>query len=444
MFSFDITYHSTSTLKERIVWMLYLGVMFFLLYGSANQLALLTAPHPSIVFDFEHSLPFVEVFIIPYMSSDLLFVIAFLLPYTRLELRILAVRVFLIILFSVAIFVLFPLQFSFEKPAIESYIFLFTALQTDLPFNQLPSLHVSFAIVLWYSMRDKINSIFIKSTLFVWFGLVILSTLLVYQHHFIDIPTGAIVGLAVIYLIPKESEASLVRSFSTPRSIKMASYYLVGAIVFVILAFSIDMFWMLFLWFFLSLFAVSVAYSFGWKWLIVSSNAQANLIQKIFFLPYFVGNYLSWLYYSQKIVAFTKVEDGIYIGRTLKSHEYTKLTDDGIKHSLNLALEQQFHKPILKQKRFAYLDQTIQDPYILHEAVLYIDKYKNQGVYIHCALGLSRSILLLSAWLLYEGKKLEEIHQQLEIIRPEYIKSPYMNMTLEIYRNFIEMDEVVK
>ena len=418
--------------------------MFFLLYGSANQLALLTAPHPSIVFDFEHSLPFVEVFIIPYMSSDLLFVIAFLLPYTRLELRILAVRVFLIILFSVAIFVLFPLQFSFEKPAIGSYTFLFTALQTDLPFNQLPSLHVSFAIVLWYSMREKINSIFMKSTLFVWFGLVILSTLLVYQHHFIDIPTGAIVGLAVIYLIPQESEASLVRSFTTPRSIKMASYYLVGAIVFVILAFSIDMFWILFLWLFLSLFAVSVAYAFGWKWLIVSSNAQANLIQKIFFFPYFVGNYLSWLYYSQKIAAFTKVEDGIYIGRTLKSHEYTKLTDDGIKHSLNLALEQQFHKPTLKQKRFAYLDQTIQDPHTLHEAVLYIDKHKNQGVYIHCALGLSRSILLLSAWLLYQGKKLEEIHQQLEIIRPEYIKSPYMNITLEIYINFIERDEVVK
>ena len=125
MYKFDVALNAKTAMKERVVWMLYLGILFFLLYGSANHFALLTAPHTSLFFEWERSIPFVEAFIVPYMSSDLLFVMAFLLPYTRLELRVLALRVFSIVLVSVFLFFLFPLAFSFEKPNIESFHFLY-------------------------------------------------------------------------------------------------------------------------------------------------------------------------------------------------------------------------------------------------------------------------------------------------------------------------------
>jgi membrane-associated phospholipid phosphatase len=435
MYKFDVALEAKSTMKERVIWMLYLGTVFFLLYGSANQLTSLTAPHPSFVIDWENSIPFVDAFIVPYMSSDLMFVIAFLLPYTRLELRILALRVFFIVLLSVVIFVLFPLQFSFEKPTIENFKFLFKALEADLPFNQLPSLHVGFVVILWYSMAPKINSLLVKMMLFSWFILIVASTLLVYQHHFIDLPTGAMVGFLAIYLIHKKSESKLLRAFMTPRSLKMAFYYLVGAIIFMVLAFKFSTVWFLFIWLFASLLTVSVAYAFGWEWLLVSKDSKANLFQKLFLLPYFLGNYLSLQYYSKKLKPFSKVEEGLYIGRYLKENEYQALKEQNINHSLNLALEQQFQKPVLKEKRLALMDQTIQNPKALHEAVLYIEEH--DGVYVHCALGLSRSILVISAWLIYHGKSLDEVYEILEKVRPKYVKSEYMRINLEIYSRMV-------
>lgn len=433
--TFDIALDAKSTIKERIVWTLYLGLLFFLLYGLANQLASLTAPHPSFVMEWEYSIPFIELFIIPYMSSDLIFVLAFLLPYSRLELRVLGVRVLFIILVSVMVFMFYPLAFTFEKPHAEYLGFLFKALEADLPFNQLPSLHVSFAIILWYSMAPKISSKIAKITLFVWFMLIIISTLLVYQHHFIDIPTGAMVGFLAIYLISPKRDSKLLLAFSTPRGIKMALYYLLGAIVLTLLALSTAC-W-IFGWMALSMLLVSISYAFGWEWMIVSKNSQANTLQKLFLLPYFIGNYLSLQYYSRKLTAYAKVEKGLYVGRYLKAKEYQELIDNGITHSLNLALEQQFHTPKLKQKRLAFLDQTIQDPHSLHQAVLYIQSHKDDGVYLHCALGLSRSILVVGAWLLHNGKSLDEVYKHIETIRPNYVRSKYMRVNLEIYREFI-------
>ena len=55
---------ANATLKERSVWLLYLGALFFILYGSANQYALLTSPHESFFMQWERNIPFIEIFII--------------------------------------------------------------------------------------------------------------------------------------------------------------------------------------------------------------------------------------------------------------------------------------------------------------------------------------------------------------------------------------------
>ncbi len=112
MYAFEHELTAKSVMKERLVWMLYMGIVFFLFYGVANYYAAQSAPHPSVYFEWEKGIPFVPVFIVPYMSSDLMFVAAFLLPYTRLELRVLAARVLFIIVAAVVVFTLFPLQFD--------------------------------------------------------------------------------------------------------------------------------------------------------------------------------------------------------------------------------------------------------------------------------------------------------------------------------------------
>jgi protein-tyrosine phosphatase len=426
MYKFNVALEAKTAMKERVVWMLYLGLMFFLLYGSANQYASLTAPHPSLVFGWEQNIPFIESFIVPYMASDLMFLFAFLLPYTRVELRVLALRVFAIVTFSVLMFLLFPLQFSFVKPEIQTFTWLFTALQADLPFNQAPSLHVSFAIVLWYSMQTQIKSLFVKVVLALWFGLIALYTLFVYQHHFIDLPTGALVGFFAVYFISEKREKKILRAFMTPRHLKMAFYYLVASSLFMVLAFQISV-W--FLYPSLSLFFVSVVYAFG-----LHEMVSKSLFFHFLLLPYYVGNYLSYRYYKPKLSLMVEVEEGVYFGRFPRFEEYSKLKEQGVNAVLNLAWEQvRMDKVNLYRERLPLLDQTIPSPKQLHEAVLFIEEHKKKGVFVHCALGLSRSVLVISAWLLYKGHSHDEVEKIMQKIRPRSVKSEYMGIALEIY-----------
>ena len=440
MYAFNPALDAKTAVKERFVWMLFMGITFFLLYGSSNQYAGLSAPHPSIFMEWEKDIPFVEYFIVPYMSSDLMFVVAFFLPYTRLELRILSARVLFIVTLSCLIFVLFPLSFAFEKPEIQTFHTLFNMLQADLPYNQLPSLHISFAIVLWASMRKHLTNIVLRIAVATWFYLIALSTLFVYQHHFIDIPTGFLMGIVAVTLISKKRNTYFVTQFTTPRSLKMGLYFLIGACLLLIASFYMGVFTFISLYLSFSLFSVSIVYAFGLNELLVSKNAQANFWQWLIFAPYFIGSYLSWHYYKRKISLFVPVKDNVYLGRHPAQNEYNEIQDKNITSIINLASEQQIHKKHLniKQMRFPYLDQTIQSPQSLHKAVELIESCKDDGVLIHCALGLSRSILLVSAWLLYNKYTLDEIETLMGQIRPNYVKSPYMNINLEMYQEYLQ------
>ena len=438
MYAFNPSLEAKSAIKERFVWMLFMGITFFLLYGAANQYAGLTAPHQSFWMEWEKKIPFIPAFIVPYMSSDVMFIIAFFLPYTRLELRILAARVLFIVLISVVLFIVSPLQFSFEKPPIESFTFLFNLLEADLPYNQVPSLHIAFAIVLWASMRKYIQSLWLKLLVASWLWLIALSTLFVYQHHFIDLPTGAMLGLLAVYILREDKPSLLTTSFTTPRSLKMGLYYLVVSMICMVLAFIIPLFSWGFLWLFLSLFSVSIIYAFGLNRLLAGKEAKAKLWQWLLFAPYFLGNYISWHYYKLRLPLVASLMPDVYLGRFPTSKDYEELKDKGVKHCINLATEQQVQQVHIAQTRLPFLDQTIQSPESLHEGVLLIEKYKEEGVYVHCTLGLSRSVLLVSAWLLYNGYNLEELESRIAKVRPNYVKSPYMKINLTMYQEFLK------
>jgi hypothetical protein len=441
-----------ATVKERFVWLVFMGWLFFLLYGAANEFAYLTSPHPAFFWPWEEQIPFISVFVVPYMSSDLVFVFAFLLAQTRIELRLLALRILFIVLFSVSVFVLFPLQFTFEKPITGDFSFLFRLLEADKPFNQLPSLHVSFAIVFWSCMKSHIPSKWIKVCLALWLGLVALSTLFVFQHHFVDLPTGLLVGVLAVCLFKEGRNQQLLTAFSTPRHIKMGLYYLFGSTVLMVLTFmvsslTIPLLPYLFVYLFICTLSVSLIYAFGFNHMLANTKGIANPIQWIVFLPYFVGCKLSWAYYTRTLPLLAKVEERVFIGRHPKAGEYRKIRALGVSQVINLATELQLNNtPLisnqLTQHRLNFLDQTMQSPDILHQAVLLIERYKDQGIYIHCALGLSRSILVCWAWMIFNGKSDKEIMAQFTEIRPRFVQSKYMQINIDLYRQFLIDDQV--
>ncbi|WP_020559322.1 phosphatase PAP2 family protein [Thiofilum flexile] len=435
--------NTPALVKERLLWCIYLGITFFLLYGAANHYAALTAPHPAIYMEWEHNIPFIALFIIPYMASDLMFILAFSLKQSRLELRILAARVLFIIVVSVLCFILLPLQFAFTKPPIQEYALLFNLLQADLPYNQLPSLHVSFAIILYSSMSRHTPSKFIKSLLAVSFILIIISTLLVYQHHFWDIPTGALVGFGAIYLIRHNPNSTIVRCFSTPRHLKMALYYLVATIILLVLAFNFKILAPIWLYLAMCTLAVSIVYAFGFNQALVNKRDKPSILQWLVFLPYFIGTYFNWRLY-QNLPILKPLVSNIYIGRQPSTHEYNALTQAGIKHIINLAPEQVFQKTHLTQTRLALLDLTIPAPERIHQAVLALEHSKQELTYLHCALGLARTGIIAGAYLIYQGYPRDELEALIQAAQPRFKAKPYTQVAWDLYEDYLKDNAKIK
>ena len=425
--------YAAATFKERLVWTLYLGTLFFLLYGSANQFASLNAPHPSIIFGWEHQIPFIDIFIFPYMSSDILFVIALMLPQKRFELRVLSVRIALVILFSCLIFILFPLAFSFEKPNPTHYGWLFTLLSADLPYNQLPSLHIGLALILWDSMRRNIASKAIKGLLFIWFVLIALSTLFIYQHHFIDLPTGAFIGAVCIYLVPYKKYTKITEKFMTPRHLKMALYYIAFATLSIIIAFKLDnLFSLIFVYLFFSMFALSLIYAFGLESLL--GDRRYFLL----FLPYYIGNHISWLYYKKHLPLISKFDNNLYFGRYPTKDEYHILKNNhNIDIFINLASDMKFHRYYEPDITFDLLDMTIQDPKKLEEIYAFVKENRDKKIFIHCKFGLSRTIISLLYFLKREKNMVcETAIREMGKIRSNYKLKKYMMLNCALSDTF--------
>ncbi|WP_199798303.1 hypothetical protein [Hymenobacter lapidiphilus] len=98
-------------------WLLLLGPFFFLSYGLANWWTGQLGHVDSLVFSWEHYIPFWAWTIVPYMSLDAFYAGSLLLCATRAELDAHAKRLLSASALSVLGFLLFPLQFSFARPA---------------------------------------------------------------------------------------------------------------------------------------------------------------------------------------------------------------------------------------------------------------------------------------------------------------------------------------
>src|SRR5204862_550823 len=128
------------------------------------------------------------LFILPYLSIDLFFVVAAFLCRTDRELSILAKRIAASIIVAGTCFLLFPLRFAFPRPRADGWPgALFDWFRgMDAPYNLLPSLHAAFTLIL-LDVYFRHTRGFIRVATMTWFVLIALSPVVTYQHHVIDI-----------------------------------------------------------------------------------------------------------------------------------------------------------------------------------------------------------------------------------------------------------------
>jgi membrane-associated phospholipid phosphatase len=180
--------------------------IFFSIYGGASLLARLRGAREAFHFDWEMRLPFVPSVAIVYLSVPLLLLLApFILrtwrSFTPFFLTLTAET-----LVGGLFFLLVPMAQGYpqrEAYGIGGAVFRL-ADRLNLDYNEFPSLHVAFAVTaaLVYGRRCG----WLGKILFgLWAITVSFSTLLMHEHHLLDIGAGAALGIAAVATIQRRA-----------------------------------------------------------------------------------------------------------------------------------------------------------------------------------------------------------------------------------------------
>ncbi len=389
--------------RPATLWLLFLGPFFFLAYGVANWSASLSPGLPSLFLPWERDIPFVPEMIVPYLSMDLLFAGALFLCRDVREIRLHAARIVFATLLSVSIFVLYPMQYGFERPATTGFygplfdlLYLF-----DGPFNQAPSLHVSLAIIVWAVYARRSRGI-VRRLVDFWFLLVIASILFTWQHHLIDVPAGALVGYAALRLFPDSaarSEASgdgwIAARYGAVALVPWAAAFVVPAAAPVLL------------WTAMSLAVIAAIYAGLGPGIFGKSAGRLGFFTRLLLVPYFAGAGLAMRWFSRSAAPWSRISPSLLLGRRLGEREARDAVAGGVVAVLDLTAEFPEAEAFL---RIPYLNLPVLDlaaPTLgqLAAGVEFIEAHAPAGpVYVHCAVGFSRSAVVAAAWLLHTGQ----------------------------------------
>ena len=398
--------------KRGALWLAFLGPFFFLSYGWLNYFTSGRSDIGVVVEAWEHHIPFVPWLMLPYMSIDAFYAVSLFLFRKRSALDRHAFRLLLATVISLIGFWLFPLQFSFAVPKAEGFNGLLQAalLGFDKPYNQAPSLHISLLIVLWELYAKKLRG-FIRMVLHGWFFAIAASVLLVYQHHFIDVWTGALVGVACIYLIP-DQPFSWRWQKPTARMKQLAFRYGFSAMVMVLSAVLANQVSVLltaiFIWTAVALSLVAIAY-LGFEHHVFQRNvltARRGYMRwpaQFLLAPYLFLSWCSYRMYTKNKSLPNKIHGNVWLGAFPRS----KVANMGVDWHGVLDLTNEFPTTTLKaplQKYLPVLDLIPPQPKIIVRAVRWLDSTQQLGdVLVHCALGLSRSSSVVACWLVWRG-----------------------------------------
>jgi membrane-associated phospholipid phosphatase len=436
---FDASPGARPLFKERALWVAVMGLFFFLAYGGANEIAALGAPHPALYMGWERAIPFIPAFILPYMSSDILFVAAFLAAADRDALQRLALRCGLAIALSAAIFVAMPLQLGFERPAVEGWTApVFAFLGLDRPYNQFPSLHISLGFLAWHTLDRRLGKAW-RLPLAAWFLAIAASTLLVWQHHFIDLPGGAAVAALVFWLVPERGPGRVPVRFVSPRHLDMALRYLAPAFLAAAVAILKPALALPLGWLSLSLTGIAGAYVLGLNGFLGKRRSGHHVFTWLAFWPYLIGIWVIWRLWRGRVAPMVEVEPGLWLGIRPGGGDWGRVEAAGVAAVVDLVPELASTPPEgMTHDHLPLLDIAIPAPAALDEIARTIEHRRRAGgVYVHCALGKARGVLAVCAWMMHRGMTAEQALAAIDRVRPERVRRPYMRIALDLYADYL-------
>jgi len=402
-----------------------LSVFFLVVYGTTNYLASTRAGVESCYCWWETYIPFVPWLIVPYMSIDLFFVAAPFLCRTDRERQVLVQRIVFAILAAGAVFLLLPLRFAFERPSLDGWLgVVFNGFrELDKPFNQCPSLHITLCVLLAMVYLRRTRGI-LRIALAGWFGLILLSPVLTYQHHVVDVLGGFALSALCIYLFPERA----MRLGVVPNR-RVGWRYLAGAIVFAAGCFVLRPWSWVFLWPTVAFVVMGAAYFGLGPGVYRKRRGRLPFATRAVLWPVLAGQWISWVYYSRQCRAWDEVTKNVWIGRVLTDSEARRAIDAGVTAVLDLTGEFSEAKPFRRgiYRQLPVLDLTSPPQATLDQAVAFIQRHAQSGVvYVHCKIGYSRSAAAVGAYLIESGvaENADEATAMLRKCRPSIVIRP--------------------
>ncbi|HEX6899368.1 MAG TPA: phosphatase PAP2 family protein [Thermoanaerobaculia bacterium] len=172
---------------------------FLLVYGGADALTARRAFRVPVHLPAELHIPFVPWMAVAYMSIYPLFFLAPFILRARHEFRAAVGAMAFVILCGGAGFLLFPAELAFPPPTtgqLGAWAGLYRAADAlNLTYNLLPSLHVAFAVVCAALFSPRAPGP-VRLLLWSWAALIAASTVLIHQHHLLDVAAGWLLAVA--------------------------------------------------------------------------------------------------------------------------------------------------------------------------------------------------------------------------------------------------------
>lgn len=396
--------------KRAAAWLVFLGPLFYATYGFANWWATTRASVPSMAFDWERQVPFWAWTIFPYWTINVFYALSLFLARDRHTLDRHALRLVSATLIACTCFILWPLHFSFGQPPVEGApAFLFNALRGfDQPYNQAPSLHIALAVILWDWYRRFIRPLWARLVLHVWAFAICASVLTTWQHHFIDIPTGALLGIFCVWLWPMARRVSMLRAWRLardPQRLKLAGFYAVGAALCLFAALATGGVALWLAWPAAALALAALNYlGFGARGFQMDGHGRMGWAARWLFAPYRLAAAFNVWLWTRKLPASVEVVPGLRLGRRPTQAEWLAA---GQPRLVSLCAELQLPAgvPPARARCVPLLDLVVPPPVRLRRAAAVIEGQRRaaaadgSAVWVCCALGFSRSAAAVIAWL---------------------------------------------
>ena len=407
---------------------------FSISYLAAATLASQQSKVNSYLLTFDNYQVFIDWMIIPYSTSILFYCYSFIGSKNFADVTALLAKLSWAVFIACSLFVFFPAKFSTPQPEIHGEFFaLWYSLlwSFDSPFNQAPSLHVIFCVIFYSEFKKFIRRQTALRFLQAWLVLVALSTWFTYQHHSIDIISGVIVGLGINYAIknPQHISASILLMISGI-SLIVARFVQQDTPLLALAAY--------YLW--LSLALISLIYQYNQPKLLGKSQASFSVLGWLCFAPYLLAYKALWsinnLIINQQsettseatspCAGISWITDKLQVGPRLTQAKLACLPNSVTMIDLSAEVAEIAGVPSHQYKSFPMLDLQTPCFEVMTAAAREVNAQlsNQQAVYLHCAMGYSRSFLIAAIYLVaYKNYSVTEAKDYLETLN-HHMKLP--------------------